>query len=362
MNLKPVKLPPGAYRQGTDYSSVGRWFDVNLIRWDDHVVKPVGGWEVRQDNTGTDIDSYISNPSTETARDMVSYTDNSGNNLIVIGTNSALYYVSEGGIVTDITPAGFVGTSNGVGNLIGYGVGPYGAGTYGTPRSASSSVFDPVDRWSFDNWGEDVLGLWEADGNLYRIQPGAIQATDIAAAPADLVDFVVTDERIVMAIRNSPDVREVVWCDREDYNDWTPSVTNYAGSYPLQGVGKAIGIYTTLGQILVLTSSVAYSATYLGAPLVYGFQRVGERCAPVSRHAVVSADRFIMWLGARNFWYFDGTLSQIDCEIMEYIFDDLDPVMVSKMFTMTIAEHTEVWWFYQCKTGTEVDSYIHTTT
>jgi len=43
----PLKLPPGIYRNGTQYQSAGRWYDANLVRWYDGTLRPIGGWRKR---------------------------------------------------------------------------------------------------------------------------------------------------------------------------------------------------------------------------------------------------------------------------------------------------------------------------
>jgi len=49
MPLIPLQIPKGAYRNGTDLMSQGRWRDVNLIRWHEDALRPIGGWRQRQD-------------------------------------------------------------------------------------------------------------------------------------------------------------------------------------------------------------------------------------------------------------------------------------------------------------------------
>jgi len=46
----PLKLPPGIYRNGTQYQSAGRWYDANLVRWFDGTLRPIGGWRKRTYN------------------------------------------------------------------------------------------------------------------------------------------------------------------------------------------------------------------------------------------------------------------------------------------------------------------------
>ena len=44
MALLPLTLPPGVYRNGTDFQAAGRWLDSHLVRWIDNTIRPIGGW------------------------------------------------------------------------------------------------------------------------------------------------------------------------------------------------------------------------------------------------------------------------------------------------------------------------------
>ena len=52
----PSQLPPGLQRGATPYDAPGRWWDSNLVRWQDGTIRPIGGWERV---TGTALDSGI---------------------------------------------------------------------------------------------------------------------------------------------------------------------------------------------------------------------------------------------------------------------------------------------------------------
>ena len=47
MALIDLNIPAGVYRNGTDLQSMGRWRDASLVRWNDGVMRPVGGWRLR---------------------------------------------------------------------------------------------------------------------------------------------------------------------------------------------------------------------------------------------------------------------------------------------------------------------------
>lgn len=49
-----LEVPPGLYRNGTQFQSRGRWYDGSLVRWYGGAMQPVGGWQEIQ-FTGNDI-------------------------------------------------------------------------------------------------------------------------------------------------------------------------------------------------------------------------------------------------------------------------------------------------------------------
>lgn len=40
-----LEIPPGLYRNGTQFQSRGRWYDGSLVRWHGGATQPVGGWK-----------------------------------------------------------------------------------------------------------------------------------------------------------------------------------------------------------------------------------------------------------------------------------------------------------------------------
>ena len=154
----PLQIPPGVYKNGTDYQSKGRWNGSNLVRWYEGTVRPVGGWRKRSTNQLTGM-----------ARGLINWRDNSNNRRIGIGTHSKLYSMNEGGTLTDITPTGFtVGDPDAV-LKIGYGYGTYGSSSYGVARPDLGS-YTPATTWSMDTWGQYLVACSSKDGKLLEWQ------------------------------------------------------------------------------------------------------------------------------------------------------------------------------------------------
>ena len=350
MSLIPLQLPPGVYRNGTDYEGSNRWRDSNLIRWHDSSMRPVGGWTTRT-TTGDSISG--------TCRGMIGWVDNSDNSNLSIGTNTNLYYVSESGVTADITPTGFTtGDSDATVNTA-YGGNFYGTANYGQTRP-SSGVYQEVTTWSLDNWGEYLIAMTSDDGKLYEWQlnpsnPAAV----ITNAPVNNRAMTVTEERFIFALGAGGNPRKVQWCDRENNTDWTPTATNEAGDFELQTTGAIMCGVRMRGRTLILTDNDAHIATYQGPPFVYSFERVGTACGTASRKSLIAIDEGAFWMGRREFYMFDGSVAkEVPCEVSDYVFDDINSDQITKVYAVHNSQFGEIWWFYPSSDSNENNRYV----
>jgi hypothetical protein len=94
--LIPLEIPPGVYRNGTDFQSSGRWLDSNLVRWRDGALQPIGGWRAFGDTT-----------LNAAPRGAHSWVTKTGTRWVAFGTFSKLYVIAGDGTTSDITPTSF---------------------------------------------------------------------------------------------------------------------------------------------------------------------------------------------------------------------------------------------------------------
>lgn len=348
MPLIPLDIPPGARRVGTDLQASGRWRDMNLVRWREGTIRPVGGWQLRDDNAFAKL-----------PRALHAWEDNSGDRRYAAGAYDTLYAVSASGTVSDITPVGLTAGDLDATANTGYGGSFYGTGFYGTPR-AGSGTFSEATTWALDNFGEYLVGCSVADGKLYEWQLNTgTPAAQISGSPTSCLSLLVTEERFLFALGAGGNPRKVQWCDREDNTTWTAAATNEAGDYELQTSGQIMCGVRTRGQSLILTDTDAHVATYQGPPFVYGFERVGTSCGIISRKAVAAVDDGVFWMGENNFFQFTGTsVSPLPCEIADYVFTDINRDQASKSWAVANGSNGEVWFFYPSGASNEVDRYV----
>ena len=348
MALIPLQLPPGQYRNGTDFEASNRWRDASLVRWLDGSLRPVGGWTSRKTS------AFASAP-----RAMLTWLDNSSDSYLAGGTYNKLYYVNPSQTVYDITPSGLTaGNLNGALN-VGFGGGFYGYTNYGRAPT-SSGVYSEATTWSLDTWGEYLMACSSKDGKIYEWQLNTgVVAQVVANAPVNNKALVVTEERFVFALGAGGNPRKIAWCDQENNTSWTPAATNQAGDFELQTVGQIMCGLRMRGRTLILTDNDAHVAQYSGAPFVYGFERVGTACGVASRRGAVAIDEGAFWMGQNGFFTFDGSVaSEIPCEVSDYVFDDMNPSQITKVYAVHNSQHGEIWWFYPSGTSTENDRYV----
>ena len=342
-----LDISPGLYRTGTDYKSKGRWLNANLWRWFSGEQRPVGGWVAKS------IGTLSGAP-----RAMIAWKSNGAKLWGCVGTHSHLMALTSGGYLYDITPAGFVtgradATTGGA-----YGDGAYGVGAYGTGQNTSDAITADASVWSLDTWGEDLVGVMAEDGRIWQwTLDVSTSAVAIAGAPTAAA-VVVTAERIMMALGAGGNPRQVAWSDREDNTDWVETATNYAGSFPLQTVGKLMCGRRVSGGTLLLTDVDAWLATFQGQPLVYGFAKVGSQCGIVSRGAIVTTDVQAFWMSYNGFWMFNGYSQPLACDVHDYVFSNLNTTQISKVTAVHVSAFGEIWWFYPSAGSTENDRYV----
>ena len=345
----PLKLPPGIYRNGTEYQSAGRWYDANLVRWYENTLRPMGGWRKRSSTQITGM-----------CRGFLNWRDNSATRWTGLGTHSKLYAMSESGTIKEITPTSFTA---GIADAIlktGYGYSDYGKFSYGVARPDLGSI-TPATTWSMDTWGEYLIACSNADGKLYEWQLGFTTPTLAAVitnAPTSNKAVLVTAERIMFALGAGGNPRKVQWCDQENNTVWTPAGDNQAGDYELATPGTLIAGKRVKGINLLFTDVDVHTAQYVGAPFVYGFEKAGSGCGLISAQSVAAIDTAAIWMSKAGFWIYDGYVKPLPSDVSDYVFGNINFNQASKVYAVHNSKYGEIWWYYPSSGSNENDSYV----
>lgn len=256
----------------------------------------------------------------------------------------------------------------------GYGLGGYGSGGYGTGAAAGSTQTGTkitASDWTDDNWGEILLSC-PANGGVYQFDPtqGFVNAGLVSSAPVfNSGIFVSTALQILMAfgstqalgIGDEQDLLLIRWSDQGDYTDFTPLLTNQAGSFRIPTGSKIIAGAAVFNQNVFWTDLDVWAANYLGQPFVFGFNKIGAGAGAVSSHSVQQLRSAVYWMGPSNFYKYDGGgVSVIPCPVWDFVFQNLNTAFQSNVRAMPDTPFNEAGWLFPslASTSGECDSYV----
>lgn len=252
----------------------------------------------------------------------------------------------------------------------GYGVGGYGDGGYGVGTIPAPSEGTPITatNWSLDNWGE-VLIACVANGPIYEWSPDSGFSTAIKIAGAPDINggaFVSQTAQILIAWGSSstqgvPDPLNINWSTVGDYTNWRVTSQTQAGGFRIPTGSRVMGGMASPNFNLIWTDIDLWGMDYIGPPEVYGFNTLGLNCGLISRHAAVSLNSIVYWMGNnQQFFMLTGeTVQIIPCTVWDFVFQDLDESNADKIYAASNSLFNEVTFYYpSASSGTgEVDSY-----
>jgi hypothetical protein len=253
--------------------------------------------------------------------------------------------------------------------LSGWGAGPWGYGPWG----AGSTTTSALQLWNQANWGEDLVfgprggGIYYWDATTGIGVRGVNLNTLPGASDVPVVQnaiFVSDISRFVFAFgcndygASTIDPMLIRWSDQEDAANWTPVATNQAGSLRLSHGSEIVTSIQARQEIVVFTDSALYSLQYLGAPLVWGAQLLGDNISVEGPNAVAIASGVVYWMGVDKFYAYDGRVQTLPCDVRRYVFGNFNQSQAAQVFAGTNEGFNEVWWFYCSANSFSIDRYV----
>jgi hypothetical protein len=152
----------------------------------------------------------------------------------------------------------------------------------------------------------------------------------------------------------------VRWSNQESVTEWSPAATNQAGSLLFSHGSEIVTAIQSRQEILVWTDSSLYSLQYVGAPIVWGSQLVGENTSIASENAVAYANGVAYWMGVDKFYKYDGRTQTQNCDLRQYVFGRINRLQFQQVFAGTNEGFNEIWWFYVSNESLDftIDSYV----
>ena len=253
--------------------------------------------------------------------------------------------------------------------LLGWGAGPWGGGLWGTGVSSIQTLR----LWNQGNYGEDLvfgprgggMYFWDATDGLSSRGKDIRYLSGASDVPV-VQNFVFISDvsRFVLALGCNDygsiiqDPMLIRWSDQESLTDWTPQATNQAGSVRLSHGSEIVTAVQTRQEVVVFTDSALYSLQYLGVPIVWSTQLLGDNLSIIGPNAATIASGVVFWMGVDKFYAYDGRVQTLNCDLRRFIYNDINTSQNGQVFSGSNEGFNEVWWFYCSANSTVVDRYV----
>jgi hypothetical protein len=207
-----------------------------------------------------------------------------------------------------------------------------------------------------------------SQSGVHSISPRGVPISTLPGANATPLSqnfFIVSDtSRFVIcfgandAESTTVDPMLVRWSSQESVTDWYPSATNQAGSLPLSHGSKIVTALQSRQEIVVWTDSTLYSLQYLGPPSVWGSQLLADNISIAGPNAAALASGVVYWMGVDKFYKYDGRVQTLRCDLLRFIYEDINKAQYEQIYTSTNEGFTEVWFFYCTAASSIIDRYV----
>ena len=191
------------------------------------------------------------------------------------------------------------------------------------------------------------------------------QLSGASSVPLSQIFFLVSDASRFVLCFGTNDIGStsvnpllIRWSDQESVTEWSPAITNQAGSITLSHGSTIITAIQSKQEIVVFTDAALYSLQYLGPPYVWGSQLLADNTSLAGPNAVALAAGIIYWMGVDKFYKYDGRLQTLNCDLLRYVYNDIDRGQFDQVYAATNEGFNEVWWFYPSNGSTTNDSYV----
>ena len=246
-------------------------------------------------------------------------------------------------------------------------------GFSGWGQAAASSTSIESRLWSQDNWGEDLIlnvrndniYYWDATLGLGSRASALSSLSGASDAPTIARQVAVSDsDRHVVCLgtnalgTTTQDLLLVRWSDQENPVDWTPTVTNTAGSQRLASGSEIITAVETRQEILIWTDASLYSMRFVGPPFTFSFNLLASNASIISPNAAVAVQDRVFWMDTENFFVYSGQIQAIPCTVLRYVFDDINLSQNLTFFAGSNRMFDEVFWFYCTADSDDIDRYV----
>ena len=201
--------------------------------------------------------------------------------------------------------------------------------------------------------------------NTTGTQSGTHSVSDLVDVPTAQNVLFVSDASRFLLLFGTTDYGSAVldpmlirWANQESLVDWYPSPLNQAGSVRLSHGSEIVTVLQTRQEIVVWTDSALYSLQYVGPPIVWSSQLLGDNISIAGPNAAATASGRVFWMGVDKFYVYDGRVQTLRCDLRRHVFGDFNQAQAAQVYAGTNEGFNEIWWFYPSAGATQNDLYV----
>jgi len=232
----------------------------------------------------------------------------------------------------------------------------YDAGTtsWTSRYDASATPLGATSRWRFAIQGniefavaKEVALIGSTSGAMSTITKGGKDAPK-AGVLATVNEYVFLGDYDDGT--DTPD--GVYWSAKDDYTDWTTSITTGCGNKRLYDTpGKITGVMQFGDGVAVYKKGSVYIGKDNGAPTLWGFfltpSDEGALCQEVIISTGTNDDPRHFYMGHSDFWMFDGVKSsRIGTPLKDTVFDEIDRDKQHLSLSLHDRANSLIYWYY----------------
>lgn len=223
------------------------------------------------------------------------------------------------------------------------------AGNSWVDRSKAGGYSNPAEaRWRFCQFGNVTMATNRADAMQQSL---STTFADVPTAPkASIIEtvngFVMAFDTLDGTYGDRPDGW---WCSAlRDQANWTPAIATQAANGRLLDTPGPVRAGRRLGgDIVAYKERSMYLGRYVGPPIIWAWTLIPGEIGALSQEAVVDIGTAHVFLGADDFYIFDGTRpASIGASLREWFFKRIDPSYQYKVQSLHDRKNAVVYWFY----------------
>ena len=192
-------------------------------------------------------------------------------------------------------------------------------------------------------------GLYETDANCPVISTVVMTSDSSRFVISFGCNDYGSEEQVPLLIR---------WSDQENYQVWTPAITNQAGSFLLSSGSYIVSAVQTRQEILVFTDASVWSMKYVGPPYVWSFDILSHNISIAGPNVLAAANNIVYWMGTDKFYVYTGRVETLPSSLRQYVFEDINMNQSFQFFAGSNEGYSEIWWFYCSANSTVIDRYV----